>query len=109
MVAVVVVGIDLGKVFQYASYAVNALLEYAEVGSSFVFGPLGAKNAGVAVTGGGVTGAEVKFGVIFGFQVLPIVIFIAALFSILYYFGIMQHVIKGMASFMLRIMGASVA
>jgi CNT family concentrative nucleoside transporter len=105
--AFLVLKTELGKVFQAASYAVNALLEYAEAGSQFVFGPLGAKNAGVAVSGGGVAGAEVKFGVVFAFQVLPIVIFIASLFSILYYFGIMQYVIKGMAWLMLRIMGAS--
>jgi len=103
--AFLVLKTDLGQVFQAASYAVNALLEYAESGSQFLFGPLGAKNAAVAVSG--VPGAEVKFGVIFAFQVLPIVIFIAALFSILYYFGIMQYVIKGMAWLMLRIMGAS--
>lgn len=103
--AFLVLKTDLGYAFQAASYAVNALLEYAEAGSQFLFGPLGAKNAAVAVTG--VDGAQVKFGVIFAFQVLPIVIFIAALFSILYYFGVMQYVIKGMAWVMLRIMGAS--
>lgn len=103
--AFLVLKTDLGQAFQAASYAVNALLEYAESGSQFLFGPLGAKNAGVPVSG--IAGAEVKFGVIFAFQVLPIVIFIAALFSILYYFGIMQYVIKGMAWLMLRIMGAS--
>jgi len=103
--AFLVLKTDLGQAFQAASYAVNALLEYAEAGSSFLFGPLGAKNAGVPVSG--VSGAEVKFGVVFAFQVLPIVIFIAALFSILYYFGVMQYVIKGMAWLMLRIMGAS--
>ena len=103
--AFLVLKTDLGIAFQAASHAVNALLEYAEAGSSFLFGPLGAKNASVPVTG--ITGAEVKFGVVFAFQVLPIVIFIAALFSILYYFGVMQYIIKGMAWVMLRIMGAS--
>ncbi|HUQ94271.1 MAG TPA: nucleoside transporter C-terminal domain-containing protein [Bryobacteraceae bacterium] len=106
--AFLVLKTDVGEIFKAASTAVNALLEYAEVGSQFLFGPLGAKEAGVPVTGQFVTvGGEVKFGVIFAFQVLPIVIFIAALFSILYYFGIMQVVIKGMAWVMLRIMGAS--
>lgn len=105
--AFLVLKTDFGLVFQAASHAVNALLEYAEAGSAFVFGPLGAKNSAVAVTGQGFSGAEVRFGVVFAFQVLPIVIFIAALFSILYYFGIMQHVIKAMAWLMLRVMGAS--
>ncbi|MBL8230572.1 MAG: NupC/NupG family nucleoside CNT transporter [Bryobacterales bacterium] len=103
--AFLVLKTDFGKVFQAASVAVNALLEYAETGSQFVFGPLGAKAGSFAVEGQ--QGMAVKTGVIFAFQVLPIVIFIAALFSILYYFGIMQHVIKAMAWLMLRIMGAS--
>lgn len=83
-----------GGLFQQASTGVNALLLFAEEGSKFVFGPLGAKDG-------------TQWGVIFAFQVLPIVIFIAALFSILYYFGVMQVVIKVMAWAMLRIMGAS--
>jgi CNT family concentrative nucleoside transporter len=69
---------------------VNALLEYAEAGSQFLFGPLGAKTG--------------PFGVVFAFQVLPIVIFIAALFAILYQIGVMQHVVRGMAVAMQRIM-----
>ncbi|MCL6646429.1 MAG: NupC/NupG family nucleoside CNT transporter, partial [Dehalococcoidia bacterium] len=81
--AFLVLKTGFGLVFQAASIAVNALLDFAEKGSEFLFGPLGVK-----------TGA---FGVVFAFQVLPIVIFIASLFSVLYYFGIMQLVIRGMA------------
>lgn len=91
--AFLVLKTDFGKLFEIASIAVNALLEYTEAGSQFLFGPLGAKSG--------------QFGVVFAFQVLPIVIFIASLFSILYYFGVMQVVIKGMAWLMQRIMGAS--
>lgn len=91
--AFLVLKTDFGKLFEIASIAVNALLEYTEAGSQFLFGPLGAKSG--------------QFGVVFAFQVLPIVIFIASLFSILYYFGVMQVVIKAMAWLMQRIMGAS--
>lgn len=91
--AFLVLKTDFGKVFQYASYAVNALLEYAESGSKFLFGPLGGKDG--------------PFGVIFAFQVLPIVIFIASLFGILYQLGVMQVVVRAMAIAMQRIMGAS--
>jgi CNT family concentrative nucleoside transporter len=45
--------------------------------------------------------------VLFAFQVLPIVIFIASLFGILYQIGIMQHVVRAMAVVMQRVMGAS--
>ena len=91
--AFLVLKTDFGNVFQAASVAVNALLEYAESGSKFLFGPLGEKGG--------------PFGVIFAFQVLPIVIFIAALFAILYYLGVMQIVIKAMAIVMRKVMGAS--
>lgn len=91
--AFLVLKTDVGKIFQAASVAVNALLEYAEQGSNFLFGPLGIKSG--------------PFGVVFAFQVLPIVIFIASLFSILYYFGVMQVVIKAMAWAMHRVMRCS--
>ncbi len=91
--AFLVLRTGFGKLFQYASHGVNALLEYAEAGSQFVFGPLGAKSG--------------SFGVVFAFQVLPIVIFIASLFSILYYLGVMQIFVRGMARLMQRVMGAS--
>jgi concentrative nucleoside transporter, CNT family len=91
--AFLVLKTDFGKLFQLASYAVNALLAYAEAGSQFVFGPLGAKSG--------------PFGVVFAFQVLPIVIFIASLFSILYYLGVMQVFVRGMAVVMQKVMGAS--
>ena len=35
-----------------------------------------------------------QYGVIFAFQVLPTIIFIAALFAILYYLGVMQFVVR---------------
>src|SRR5213078_3173258 len=49
----------------------------------------------------------VRMGVIFAFQVLPIVIFISSLFAILYYFGVMQLFVRGMAIVMQKVMGAS--
>ncbi|MCX6619966.1 MAG: NupC/NupG family nucleoside CNT transporter, partial [Acidobacteria bacterium] len=91
--AFLVLKTKVGFLFEAASSAVNALLQYAEAGSQFVFGPLGAKSG--------------PFGVIFAFQVLPIVIFIASLFAILYYFGVMQVFVKIMAKGMQKVMGAS--
>src|ERR1039458_6867836 len=73
--ALLVLKTDFGKIFQAIGVGVNAMLGYTEQGSAFVFGPLG--------QGGG------PFGVLFAFQVLPIIIFIASFFSILYYLGIM--------------------
>jgi concentrative nucleoside transporter, CNT family len=83
-----------GGVFYAASLVVNALLNYTTAGSTFVFGD----KLGVRTD---------QFGVIFAFQVLPIVIFICSLFAILYYLGVMQLFVKGMAVFMQRFMGTS--
>jgi CNT family concentrative nucleoside transporter len=84
------VGIAL---LQKAGNGVIKLLGYSYVGSEFVFGPLGAKNS--------------SLGLIFAFQVLPTIIFIAALFALLYYLGVMQILIKSAAWVMQRVMGAS--
>src|ERR1017187_4659204 len=81
------------KIFSVAGDGVKKLLDYAFVGSEFVFGPLGAKASSV--------------GFIFAFQVLPTIIFIAAFFALLYYLGVMQVIIRAAAWVMQRIMGAS--
>jgi CNT family concentrative nucleoside transporter len=92
--ALLVLKTDFGKVFQAASVAVAAMLGYAEYGSAFVFGDTLGRSSG-------------SLGTIFAFQVLPIIIFIASFFSILYYLGIMQWIVKGFAIAMQKIMGAS--
>src|SRR5215471_340951 len=79
--------------FQKAGDAVNKLLAYAFAGSQFVFGELGKQGS--------------HLGFYFAFQVLPTVIFICALFAVLYYVGIMQLVIRAAAWFMTRFMGVS--
>src|SRR5467141_1832353 len=79
--------------FFRAGNGVNKLLSYAFVGSEFVFGELGKQNSSI--------------GFIFAFQVLPTIIFIASLFALLYYLGVMQVVIRGAAWVMQRVMGVS--
>ncbi len=92
--AFLVLKTPVGEIFYGISQFVNALLGYSSEGARFVFGDkLGIKND--------------QFGVIFAFQVLPIVIFISSLFSILYYLGVMQIFVRGMAVFMQRFMGTS--
>src|ERR1700730_19460407 len=91
--AVLVLKTDFGLVFQKIGDGVNAMLGFAEVGSQFLFGPLGIKTR--------------PFGVVFAFQVLPIVIFIASFFSILYYLGVMQAVGKAMATGREKLIGGS--
>ncbi len=95
-----VLKVDAGRnAFEIAGRAVKWVLDYSFKGSEFVFGPLGLKQSTVMTSGGG--------GFFFAFQVLPTIIFVAALMSVLYYFGIMQAIIKLAAIVMTRVMGAS--
>ena len=80
--------------FAYVGDKIKKLLEYSFAGSEMVFGGLGVKGGGT-------------FGFIFAFQVLPTIIFIAALFAILYYLGVMQVIVKAFARVMTSLMGAS--
>jgi CNT family concentrative nucleoside transporter len=85
---------EIGRLlFQKAGDAVNALLSFAFVGSTFMFGELGKKIS--------------SYGFIFAFQVLPTIIFIAAVFAFLYHIGVMQILIRAFALVMTRVMGAS--
>ena len=85
---------EYGRIlFQKAGAAVNWLLDFSFFGSSFVFGDLGKKGS--------------SMGFFFAFQVLPTIIFIAAVFALLYHWGVMQVVIKLAAWVMTRLMGAS--
>ena len=95
------------RVFQTLGTLINRLLGFASVGSGMVFGPLGDKTVWprIMTTVLGPEGAQ--YSVLFAFQVLPTIIFIAALFAILYYFGVMQIVVRAFAVLMRRVMRAS--
>jgi CNT family concentrative nucleoside transporter len=92
--AFLVLKTGFGVVFRAIGNGVNHMLEYSVEGSKFVFGDkLGAPSE--------------QFGVIFAFQVLTIIIFIASFFAILYYLGVMQVFVSGMAVLMQKVMGTS--
>ncbi len=91
--AVIVLETPASKVLEAISGGVKAMFGYAEAGSTFVFGSMGANNP--------------PMGFVFAFQVLPIIIFIASFFAILYYLGLMQRVVKVMAIAMQKVMGVS--
>ena len=91
--AIFVLKVEAGRViFQKAGDGVTKLLSYAYAGSHFVFGDLANP------------GSQLGY---FAFGVLPTVIFIAAFFAVLYYFGVMQIIIRIFAWVMTRVMGAS--
>jgi len=75
--------------------AIVSLLNFTAEGSKFVFGRLG------------VNSGPDSLGTFFAFQVLPTIIFVATLTSVLYYLGILQAVVKGMAWVMAKLLGTS--
>ena len=95
------------RVFQALGNLMNRLLDFAFVGSSMVFGPLGSKEVWPRIMNQVLGPEGAQWGVVFAFQVLPTIIFIAALFAILYYFGVMQLVVQVFAVVMRRVMRAS--
>ena len=95
------------RTFQVLGGVINRVLDFAFVGSSFVFGPLGSKEAWPRIMTAVLGPEGAQYGVIFAFQVLPTIIFIAALFAMLYYFGIMQIVVRVFAVGMRFVMRAS--
>jgi len=104
--ALVILKLDIGgrrpgyEVFSAIGAAVSRFLQFTDVGSRFVFGVLAnpgelAKVAGPAN------------GLVFAFVALPTIIFVSSFFTVLYYFGILQFVVRLMARAMMRLMRTS--
>jgi CNT family concentrative nucleoside transporter len=92
--AIIVLRVPAGQyVIKHAGDFVTNVLGYSFVGTEFVFGQIGAKNS--------------SLGTVFAFQILPAIIFVSALFAIMYYLGIMQIVVRAFAVVMSKLMGAS--
>ncbi len=68
------------------------IISFAMEGSAFIFGSLADPS---------------NLGFIFAFQVLPTIIFFAALMSVLYHIGLMQKIVQAMAWVMLKVMRIS--
>lgn len=77
---------------EWFSARVQNIINYANEGINFLFGPLGA---------GG------KLGTIFAFQILTIIIFFSSLISVLSYLGIMQWFIKIIGGGLAKLLGTS--
>lgn len=91
--AVLILKTPIGfKVFESAKEAFNAILDFTNEGSVFLFGNL--------------TKPE-KFGWIFATMVLPTIIFMSSLMSVLYHLGIMQKIVEWTAKIMMKTMGTS--
>ena len=80
--AIIVLKTALGqRVFSTLGDGITRLLGFAGVGASFVFGPLGSKEVWPRIMTRVLGPEGAQYGVIFAFQVLPTIIFIAALFA----------------------------
>lgn len=82
------------RVLDAAAAWVNAVLACAREGAAFLFGDKLVASDGPA-------------GFVFAFQVLPTIVFVAALFAVLYHLGVMQLVIRGVAFVTSRVLGSS--
>ncbi|KAA1245002.1 NupC/NupG family nucleoside CNT transporter [Aquimarina sp. RZ0] len=80
------------KVFEVVGQMFVKILDFTRAGSEFLLG--------------GMMDVE-SFGFIFLFQVLPTIIFFSALTSVLFYLGVIQIVVKGMAWVLTKLMGIS--
>ena len=93
--AILVLRVPAGaRLFATAGHVVESILNCAVEGAKFVFG-------------GALVDAKGPAGFVFAFRVLPTVIFVAALFAVLYHLGIMQWVVRGFAVVMAKLMGTS--
>jgi CNT family concentrative nucleoside transporter len=106
--ALIVLKTEIGiRAFQWLGTKIQDLLHYSVEGSRFVFGPLGDVAVWSKVMNNTLGAEGGQYAVIFAFQILPTIIFIAALFAILYFLGVMQIVVRMFAVVMNKVMGAS--
>lgn len=79
-------------VFDSIGHGFVKVLSFVGKGSEFIFGSLMDTS---------------KFGFIFAFQVLPTIIFFAALMGVLYHLGVMQAIVRAMAWVITKVMRVS--
>jgi CNT family concentrative nucleoside transporter len=92
--AIFVLRIPAGQaLFRRLGDIVTTILSYSYQGSQFVFGEIGKQHS--------------SLGVVFAFQILPAIIFVSALFAIMYYLGVMQVIVRAFAVVMAKLMKAS--
>ena len=81
------------RFFMFLNDVIVKLLSFTNEGSKFVFGPLGDPKG--------------SLGMVFAFQALPLIIYVAAVLSILYYVGVLPALVTLAAKAMFKLMGTS--
>ena len=93
IIAIGVIKVDAVAIFfEKIGEVFLAIVVFTNAGSKILFGELADSN---------------KYGEIFAFQILPVIIFFSALTSVLYYYGIIQKVVKGMAWLLTKLLNIS--
>lgn len=80
------------SIFEFVGGIFTNILDYTAAGSIFLFG--------------GLMNSE-TYGFIFVFQILPTIIFFSALTSLLFYLGIIQLIVKGLAVLLTKLLKIS--
>ncbi len=93
IIAVLVLKVSAAQsVIEFVGKMFIKVLKFSEIGSVFLFGNLIDQNS---------------VGFMFAFQILPTIVFFSALSSVLYYYGVIQIVVKGFAWIMTRLLNLS--
>jgi len=93
LLALLVLRTRFAAVFETIGEVFNRAAAFANEGAVFVFGELAEPDSPLAAT--------------IAFQILPLVIVVSSLFAVLYYLGVMQRVVRGIALAMQRTLGVS--
>ncbi len=93
IIAIGVIKVDAVKIFfEKIGEVFLAIVVFTNEGSKILFGELANSE---------------KYGAIFAFQILPVIIFFSALTSVLYYYGIIQKVVQGMTWLLTKLLNIS--
>jgi CNT family concentrative nucleoside transporter len=104
--ALLILKLEIGGVrpgfafFSKVGDIVKQFLEFTNRGSELVFGPLANQAAMDKVFGAGQ-------GFVFAFVALPTIIFVSSFFTVLYYFGVLQFIVRLFARAMMYAMRTS--
>jgi CNT family concentrative nucleoside transporter len=89
VLAIIVIKTPIGfTVFSFFGTLAKKFLDFSDAGASFVFGEKFTEH-------------------LFAFKVLPTIIFVSTVMTLLYYWGILQRIVEGIAWLMMRSMGTS--
>lgn len=97
----------VGALFDALKNGAEQVLKYSSTGAAFVFGVFGSEEGMRSAFSMALGDKTASVAFVFAFQVLPTIIFVASIFSVLYYLGVMQPIIRAIAGFMSRFMRAS--